>query len=65
MNWPGLRKVGWNRTGEVGIRGARKIACILFSVPLNSFNKSGVRDFPGGPMVKTLCFQCRGRGFDP
>ena len=23
------------------------------------------RDFPGGPVVKTLCFQCRGHGFDP
>ena len=22
-------------------------------------------DFPGGPVVKVLCFQCRGRGFDP
>ena len=23
------------------------------------------RDFPGGPVVKTLCFQCQGHGFDP
>ena len=22
-------------------------------------------DFPGGPVVKTLCSQCRGPGFDP
>ena len=22
-------------------------------------------DFPGGPVVKTLCFQGRGPGFDP
>ena len=22
-----------------------------------------IRDFPGGPVVKTLLFQCRGRGF--
>ena len=22
-------------------------------------------DFPGGPVVKTLHFHCRGRGFDP
>ena len=22
-------------------------------------------DFPGGPVVKTLCFQCRGRWFNP
>ena len=23
------------------------------------------RDFPGGPVVKTLCFHRRGCGFDP
>ena len=23
------------------------------------------RDFPGGPVVKTPCFQCRGHEFDP
>ena len=22
-------------------------------------------DFPGGPVVKTQCSQCRGHGFDP
>ena len=22
-------------------------------------------DFPGGPVAKTLCSQCRGLGFDP
>ena len=22
-------------------------------------------DFPGGPVVKTLCFHCRGCGFNP
>ena len=24
-----------------------------------------VRDFPGGSVVKTTCFQCREHGFDP
>ena len=24
-----------------------------------------IRDFPGGPAVKTPCSQCRGPGFDP
>ena len=24
-----------------------------------------IRDFPGGPVVKTLCSQSRGPGFDP
>ena len=27
--------------------------------------KSSNRDFPGHPVVKTLCFQCKGLGFDP
>ena len=27
--------------------------------------KNSFRDFPGGPMVKTLCFHYRGHGFDP
>ncbi len=22
-------------------------------------------DFPGGPVVRTLCFYCRGHGFNP
>ena len=25
----------------------------------------GSWDFPDGPVVKTPCFQCRGRRFDP
>ena len=27
--------------------------------------KQATRDFPGGPVAKTLRFQCRGPGFDP
>ena len=27
--------------------------------------KERKRDFPGGPMVETLCFPCGGHGFDP
>ena len=27
--------------------------------------KGAKRDFPGGPVIKTLHFQCRGHGFDP
>ena len=34
----------------------------IMSVHRLSF-KNGVRDFPGGPMVKAL--QCRGRQFNP
>ena len=25
----------------------------------------GLRDFPAGPVAKTLCFQFRGPGFNP
>ena len=27
--------------------------------------KERVRDFPGGPVVRTLPFKCRGQGFNP
>ena len=27
--------------------------------------KLNIRDFPGGSVAKTLCFQCRGPGFKP
>ena len=29
------------------------------------FQKLGFGDFPGGPVVKTLCFHCRGCRFSP
>ena len=28
-------------------------------------NGLSLRDFPGSPVVKTLCFQCMGHGFNP
>ena len=28
-------------------------------------NQWTMRDFPGGPVVKNLCFQGKGHGFDP
>ena len=32
---------------------------------VSSFHLKGTqRDFPGGPVVKTLCFHCRGHGFN-
>ena len=36
----------------------------LFFFFENNF-KTFLRDFPGGPAVKTLRFHCRERGFDP
>ena len=29
------------------------------------FEREDFWDFPGGPVVKTLCFQCRGLGWIP
>ena len=29
------------------------------------FSAKGTRDFPGGPVVRTLCFYCRGHRFGP
>ena len=31
----------------------------------NKHEQCNVREFPGGPVVRTLSFQCRGPGFDP
>ena len=28
-------------------------------------DQQGPGDFPGGPVAKTLCSQCRGPGFNP
>ena len=28
-------------------------------------NNVQTEDFPGGPVAKTPCYQCRGPGFDP
>ena len=37
--------------------------CTLSGVDVG-INHSISGDFPGGPMVKTPCFKCRGRGSD-
>ena len=34
-------------------------------VTWKDFSEGSGWDFPGGPVVKTLCSQCRGPGFDP
>ena len=41
-----------------------------FSIKLNdspegNAHEGSLSDFPGGPVVKTLCFHCRGHKFDP
>ena len=36
-----------------------------YSIQLPSFRIMGNRDVPGGPVIKTLHFQCRRCGFDP
>ena len=30
-----------------------------------NYKQKSCQDFSGGPVVKTLCFHCRGHGFDP
>ena len=37
----------------------------LSTTGLDFYLKSSLWDFPCGPVVKTLLFQCRGRGFNP
>ena len=39
------------------------LVCFIFLA--SCLNKKCIRDFPGGLVVKTLCFQRRGHGFDP
>ena len=46
--------------------------CTKHPLTLSTISASGLTlemtviwDFPGGPVVKSLRFQCRGRGFDP
>ena len=39
------------------------LVCFIFLA--SCLDKKRIRDFPGGLVVKTLCFQCRGHGFDP
>ena len=40
--------------------------CLTGNPAWNTFLKTlNYRDFPGGPMAKTLCSQCRGPGLNP
>jgi len=39
--------------------------CISLTLDKAALNISGVGAIPDGPVVKTLCFQCRGHGLDP
>ena len=32
---------------------------------LPGVRETGFREFPGSPVVRTLCFHCRGHRFDP
>ena len=37
----------------------------MAAFPVKSLQETVSRTFPGGPVVKTLNFLCRGCGFDP
>ena len=41
------------------------MVCRMVALPTLVYELKLIRrDFPGGPVVKTLCFQSRGYGFD-
>lgn len=42
-------------SAEVSLVGHEEFGCL----------KHEGRDFPGAPGVRSLCFHCRGHGFDP
>ena len=44
-----------------------KLRDMEHALSVSAFNNKNSKwgDFPGGPVVKTPYFQCRGRGFDP
>ena len=48
---------------EVQIKGTMRYHLTLVRMAI--IKKSTNRDFPGGPVVKTPSFQCRGHGFNP
>ena len=37
----------------------------MLSPSVFTFQRDGFQDFPGGPVAKTWCFQCRGAGSIP
>ena len=42
----------WGQVGRRSVRSETRLSTLQ-------------EDFPGGPVVETLCFQCRGLQFDP
>ena len=47
------------------IRGKRSSTLSTNEVQVNKIKITQSRDFPGGPVVKTSRFHCRGHGLDP
>ena len=43
----------------------KSICTIWHCCPQHNSKAGQIWGFPGGPVVKILCFQCRGHGFDP
>ena len=50
-----------------GVRGGERVrrGKVLDRVRMREHVLKSPRDFPGGPVVKTPCFQCMGYGFHP
>ena len=62
---PGASLRGTDQPTSAGA--TRDLPCSELSLTarLLIFKKGGFRDFPGGPVDKSLSFQCRRAGFDP
>ena len=68
-NWSG-RTFGLRyRSDPYETKGVRlssdRLNQVLANPARSSETKVSVRDFPGGPVAKTLHFYCRGQRFDP
>ena len=62
-----ILNVKWDLFNELGDLGTNyfPLLGLNFFISTMGGKKFLPWDFPGGPVVKTLSFQCRGRGFDP
>ena len=56
----GMIKKLWEMDSDDG-----HMALGMYLIIGNHTLKTAHQDFPSNPVVKTLCFQCRGCGFDP
>ena len=63
--WKTVRRFRKNIETELPCDPAIPLLGIYLKKMKTLIQKGTCRDFPGGPVVKTLRFPCRGHGFDP